>query len=701
MRIRADYGVIKMSKLLLSGLLVSGTIFSTQFAPSQFALSQQPVQIPRVANVNEPPPETSTIVRTVRALVEREHISHPQFDDEMSYRGFDIFLRNIDPLKSYLLQSDIDEFMVYRDKLDDLIKVNDIRFAYIVYKKYLTRMEEVMPYIHEQIDATHDFTADEYMPADAKEMAWAANDAELKDRIRKKIKLEILALRAEKKSEEEIKSTLHKRYKTIQNMKVQLDVDELLELYLTSLTSSLDPHTTYMSPREQDDFDVHLKLKFFGIGATLRPDGGQTVVENVVPGGAADKDGRLKPGDLIVGVSQDGETAVVETVDMKLQDVVAMIRGPKGTKVNLHVKVGGTGDTKIYQITRDIVNLEEDAARAEIIEHGEKPDGSKYKIGFINLPSFYLDMEGARRGSSNFRSTHRDIAKIIEDFKTKGVEAIVLDLSRNGGGSLQEAIATTGLFIERGPVVQVKTPSGRVESLDDEESMIAWTGPLVVKNSKMSASASEIFAGAIQNYSRGLIVGDPNSHGKGTVQTLLDLAQFIGSKRSQGGLKLTIQQFYLPDGRSTQLEGVSSDVVLPSITAKLDISESDLDYPIPEGKVRAQPHKDYQMVSSAMKADLQSRANARISENADFGKLLDRIETYVRQKAEKQIPLNEEAYMARRKEYDSEKEEEEELMPKPKDRAKVFIDDYYNREVLSITCDYIDLLRQSNKIVAK
>lgn len=690
-----------MSRLMLSGLLITGTIFSTQLTSPQQAQSQQPTQIPRVANVDEPPPETSTIVRTVRALVEREHISHPKFDDEMSYRGFDIFLRNVDPLKSYLLQSDVDEFMVYRDKLDDLIKVNDIRFAYVVYKRYLKRMEEVMPYIHQQIDADHDFTVEEFMTADAKELPWASNEAELRDRIRRRIKLEILSLRADKKSEEEVKSTLHKRYKTIQNMKTQMDVDELLELYLTSLTSSLDPHTTYMSPREQDDFDVHLKLKFFGIGATLRPDGGQTVVENVVPGGAADKDGRLKPGDWIVGVSQEGDATVVETIDMKLQDVVAMIRGPKGTKVNLHVKVGGTGDTKVYQITRDIVNLEEDAARAEIVEHGEKPDGSKYKIGFINLPSFYLDMEGARRGTANFRSTHRDIAKIIEDFKSKGVEAIVLDLSRNGGGSLQEAIATTGLFIEKGPVVQVKTPSGRVESLDDDEPSIVWTGPLVVKNSKMSASASEIFAGAIQNYSRGLIVGDPNSHGKGTVQTLLDLAQYNGSKRSQGGLKLTIQQFYLPDGRSTQLEGVSSDVVLPSITAKLDISESDLDYPIPEGKVRAQPHKDYKMVDAAIKAELQSRANERIASNSEFGKLLDRIATYVRQKAEKQIPLNEEAYMARRKEFNSEKEEEEELMPRSRDRSKVFKDDFYNREVLNITADYIEMLRQSNKIVAK
>jgi carboxyl-terminal processing protease len=692
MRITEVSSSNRFQRALAAALIASGTL--------AFPTILRAEELPRVAAVSEAPANTSFIVRAVRTFIEKEHISHPQFNDEMSYRGFDLFLRNVDPLKMYLLQSDIDEFKVYQAKLDDLIKVGDVSFAYKVYKRYLARLEKMMPYIHEQIDAEHDFSVDESILADAKEIPWAADENELKDRIRKSIKLNILSLKADGKSDKEIKETLHKRYVSVENIKKQTDVDELLELYLTSLTTSLDPHTTYMSPREQEDFGVHLKLEFMGIGATLRPDGGQTVVENIVTGGAADRDGRLKAGDHIVAVSQDDGSPAVETMDMKLQDVVSMIRGPKGTKVRLHVKPNGTGDTQVYEITRDLIKLEDEAARGEVIEHGSKPDGSKYKIGYINLPSFYLDMDAARRNVKNYRSTRRDLQNIINGFKQQGVEAIVLDLSKNGGGSLQEAIAVTGLFIESGPVVQVKEPGGHVEPLEDEDRNILWSGPLVVKISQMSASASEIFAGAIQDYDRGLIVGDPKTHGKGTVQTLLDLGQQLGMSKSYGGLKLTIQQFYLPNGRSTQLEGVSSDIVLPSLISKLDISESDLDYPLPADKVPARPHKHYRMVDEGMKLELQRAANERIAKNPEFEKLLSQIDSYVRQKEEKSISLKESNYMARRKETNSEKVEEEQLTSKP-DKSKIFNKNFYNEELLNITRDYIDALRRTNKIVGK
>lgn len=695
MRKQADWKARILARATIAGLLVSGTVFSVP-SPS---LAEE---LPRVSAVEEPPANTAMIVRMVKGLVENEHISHPQFNDEMSIRGFDLFLRNVDPLKMYFTQPDIDEFLVYRDKLDDLLRVNNVAFAYKVYKRYLTRLDEMMPYIHEQIDAEHDFNVDESIIADAKEIPWAANEAELKDRVRKTIKLNILSLKADDKTLEQARETLHKRYRTLYLAKSQTDVDELLEVYLTSLTKALDPHTTYMSPREQEDFGVHLKLEFTGIGATLRPDDGQTVVENIVTGGAADRDGRLKVGDHIVGVSQDENSPVVETSDMKLQDVVSLIRGPKGTRVRLHVKPNGTGTTQIYEITRDLIKLEDEAARGEIIEHGMRPDGGKYRIGYINLPSFYLDMDAARRNVRNYRSTRRDLTNIINDFKQKGIDAIVLDLSKNGGGSLQEAIAVTGLFIERGPVVQVKSPGGEVESLDDNDSSMIWTGPLVVKISQMSASASEIFAGAIQDYDRGLIVGDPKTHGKGTVQTLRDLAQewSIGGSKSYGGLKLTIQQFYLPNGKSTQLDGVASDVVLPSITAKLDISESDLDYPLPADKVAAKVHKHYKMTDPVMKVALQNAANERIAKNPEFEKLLTRIDSYVRQKEEKTISLKESDYMARRKELNSEKVEEEQIIAK-EEKGKIFYKNFYNEEVLNVTQDYVEALRRNNKIVAK
>ncbi len=685
-------------KLFLS-LLATSLLATSPAIPFSLAADQ----IQRVSQVDEPPAITKSVVRTVRMLVEQAHILHPKFDDEVSAHGFEIFLKNIDPMKSYFLASDIDEFKPFEYKLDDLLKVSNIKFAYVAYKRYLERLEQVIPIVHQQIDAQHDFTIAETIVSDAKEIGYSKDLNEITDRWRKTIKLQMLSRRADGKTESEIKEALHKQYRMVYNAKSQMDVDELLELYLTSLTSALDPHTTYMAPQEEEEFGVHLKLELKGIGATLRPDDGTTVVETLVTGGAADLDGRIKIGDQIVAVAQDDGSSPVETQDMKLKDVVKMIRGEAGTKVKLHIKTKATGDVQVYEITRALIKLEDSAARSEIIQSGTKADGSPFKVGYINLPSFYLDMDGAKSGKANFRSTTADLKVILKNFRESKVDAVVLDLSRNGGGSLPESVSTTGLFIDQGSVVQVKSPDGKIESLDDEERGVAWDGPLIVKISQMSASASEIFAGAIQDYGRGIIVGDPKTHGKGTVQTLMALAPYMfgaNSKKSYGALKLTIQQFYLPDGRSTQLEGVSSDVVLPSITAKLDISESDLDYPLPVDKVPARPHKNYRMVDSAMKIMLQQGADQRIATNPEFEKLLAEIDAYVKQKDDKTISLKESDFLARRKELKSDKDEEE-LIDAKAERNKIYNPTYYNQEILNVARDYVEVLKTSNKLIAK
>ena len=408
-------------------------------------------------------------------------------------------------------------------------------------------------------------------------------------------------------------------------------------------------------------------------------------------------------GDEIVAVQQEDGSPAVETQDMKIDDVVSMIRGEAGTKVKIHVKPKAGGDRQVYEITRAVIKLEDSAAQSEILERGKKPDGTPYRVGFIKLPSFYLDMDGAKNNKEEYRRTSKDMEAILKKFNESNVDVVVLDLATNGGGSLPEAIAATGLFIDYGPVVQVKDPNGRVIPMLDERG-ITWKGPLVVKISQLSASASEIFAGAIQDYQRGLIVGDPKTHGKGTVQTLLDLAPNtfgLGAAKPQGALKLTIQQFYLPDGRSTQLEGVASDVVLPSMTAEMDISESDLDYPLPMDSVKAQPHKHYSMVDSGIKSSLQGLSADRIAKNEEFGKLLSRIDAYRRQKTEKQIPLKESEYMARRKETSKEKEEEKQFDTTTADRDKIFISDYYNEEILNVAIDYVKSLAAANLLVTK
>jgi carboxyl-terminal processing protease len=690
---------MRLARKSLQGLLIVAMGLSAsglgmiQFPPRAFA-----DDIPKVAQISEPPAATKSIVRAVRQLVEEGHILHPKFNDEMSSRAFDMFIKGVDPLKSYFLASDIQEFRQYERALDDLFVKNNVTFAYVVYKRFLTRLDQVMPIINQQIDAVHDFTIDESIASDAKEIAFATNIDELTERWRKTIKLSFLSLRADKKTDDEIRETLHRRYRTAYNIRTKMDSDELLELYLSSLTNALDPHTTYMAPQEKEDFDTHLKLELKGIGATLRPEDGMTIVESVVAGGAADLDGRLKMGDKIVAVGQEDNSPPVETQDMKLKDVVKMIRGEPGSRVRLHVKPKAGGDQVIYEITRAVIKLEDSAAQEEIVEHGTKPDGSPYRFGYIKLPSFYLDMDGARARKKDFRSTTRDLKKILEKFTASKVDAVILDLSKNGGGSLPEAVSATGLFIEQGTVVQVKSPDGQVEQLDDEDRGIAWNGPLIVKISQFSASASEIFAGAIQDYGRGLIVGDPKTHGKGTVQTLVDISQAIfgpTAKQELGALKLTIQQFYLPDGRSTQLEGVSSDVIIPSLTAKFDVSESDLEFPIPMDKVNARPHKNYRMTDSAMKLALQQATNERVSQDSEFEKLLSRIDAYMKQKDDKNISLKEAEYMALRQEFTPEKIEEEQMEAKA-ERNAIFYPNFYNREVLNIAQDYVKALQSQS-----
>jgi carboxyl-terminal processing protease len=653
--------------------------------------------LPRVLEVAGPRAEDRMVTKAVRQMVAQEHISRRVFDDQTSERTFDRFFRALDPMKLYFLKPDLNEFSESRKSLDDAAAKGDINFAYAVYRRLMERMGEIMPIIHEQIDAQHDFTIDETIPIDRDIVDYSADLAESKERWRKQIKYSLLALRADKKTDEQAREQLHRRFRTIEKNRRQMDVYELLELYLSSLTESLDPHTNYMAPRAQDNFKIQLGLQLQGIGATLKSEDGITVIAGTVPGGAAARDGRLKEGDRITAVGQENSPEMVDVVDMKLDDVVSLIRGPAGTKVRLTVQPKIGSESTTIEITRAKIELKDSAARGEIIERGKKADGSSYKLGYIELPSFYFNMEG-NRGAADARSTKDDIESILNDFKAKGVEAVVLDLSRNGGGSLSEAIGSTGLFIDRGPVVQVKDSEGRAVTYEDEDRSTTWDGPLVVMTSTMSASASEIFAGAIKDYDRGIVVGDPTTHGKGTVQQLEDVAEALfgrNARQSLGALKVTIQQFYLPDGQSTQLEGVKADVVLPSITGVMEgLKESDLDYALPSDRIPQKPHTHYGMVDKTMVDSLKAHSSERIALSDEFNKLKRRIDAYLRQKNEKYASLKESDFLARRAEFDVEKEEEEQINKQEETKNKVYDESFYNEEVLKISVDYLEALRQ-------
>ncbi|MGI9471124.1 MAG: carboxy terminal-processing peptidase [Rubripirellula sp.] len=669
------------------------------------SLSPQPVQAQEVAIAAQAPIELAKpsdrdrlVAKLIARLMPKNHISASGLDDTISERALDLFTNSLDPLKLYFYQSDIDEFDKNSADIDDMVSKGDLSLAYKIFGRFIQRVEERVSTAQELLDGDFDFSKDENIVIDPKSATYANNPDEARDRWRRQIKYALLDLKDEGKEGDEAVEQLRRRYGRYARRWRQTDSDDLLEMYLTAVTTGYDPHSTYMSPGTLYDFQIQMSLNLDGIGAQLREKDGNTIVTRVIPGGAAAKHGKLKTDDAIVSVGQGDSGEMVDIVEMPLTDVVDLIRGKAGTTVRLGVKPGAVGNVEEFKITRARIELEESAARGEIIDHASPDGNGTLKIGYINLPSFYLDMESARQDKQNFRSSTRDVRRIIDDFKGKDIDGIVLDLSKNGGGSLTEAINLTGLFIDRGPVVQVKNSDGSVQQYADEEGGTAWNGPLVVLTSKFSASASEIFAGAIQDYRRGIVVGDPATHGKGTVQTLMNLGQqlFRNNRENYGALKVTLQQFYLPDGQSTQRKGVLADIVLPSITSKMDIGEGDLKFALEHDTVKAARHSLYNMVPADLMGQIRQSSATRVAEDEEFTDLLRRIESYVSQKEQNTVSLEENAFMARRKELDSQKEEEDEHMDQQVENEVIYRDNFYNREVINIASDYIEGLRKQN-----
>jgi carboxyl-terminal processing protease len=603
----------------------------------------------------------------------------------------------LDPRKVFFSQADVDGFMEYRDQLDDMALKGDTSFAYQVFHRFLERINERVKLVDELLPQIQDFNNDEEMVTDPDVISYAKNDAEMRDRWSKRLKYDLLDLMSDKKLEgKPAQEKISKRYHQLAKRMAQTDHDELLEMYLTAMTTAYDPHTTYMSADTLMNFEIQMRLNLEGIGAALEAPEGETVVKKIIPGGAAAKDGRLKSDDRIVGVGQGSEGPIEDVSEMKLNEVVKRIRGHQGTTVRLKVIPKGETEAKVYAIIRQQIELTDSEARSVILEAGKKADGSPYKVGVINLPSFYMDMSGAKSGRDDFKSTTRDVARLLKDFNAQKVDAVVIDLRHNGGGSLTESINLTGLFIDTGPVVQVKDIDGTKQQYEDTERGLAWTGPLVVLTSKFSASASEIFAGAIQDYKRGLIVGDTSTHGKGTVQSLLDLGQklFRGLPNAPqlGALKITIQQFYRPDGDSTQSRGVLADVPLPSISSQLDVGESSLDYALKFDHVDALKHPRYNLVDNRLIEQLKNTSAARRKDSKDFQKVTRDIARFNEQKEKKRISLNKDKFLADKAELSAEKQEEKELEEQNDPNRPVVKRDYYFNEVLAITADYVSML---------
>lgn len=644
------------------------------------------------------------VTNAVRSLLDQRHLLRRPLDDEISQRAFDSFFKSLDPMKVYFYQSDIDEFTRERLLLDDFARNNDIDFAYKVFNRFLERLDERIADVPNLISMKHDFSLEEELITDPDKATYSTTPEEARDRWRKRIKYELLNFKDEEVSEEDAIDRLNRRYSSYAKRMQQYKPDDLLEIYLTSITTSYDPHTTYMSPTTLENFNIQMKLNLEGIGAALTLTDGYTVVSRIIPGGAADKQGELKPETRITAVGQGVDGEMVDVVDMRLNDVVQLIRGKAGSIVRLAVR-SAEGEPSTIQIIRDRIELKDSEARGEIVSSNAFPgmpvkaNGIPYRVGVIKLPSFYLDMAGARMDTPDYKSTTRDVRKILSDFKQQGIDAVMLDLRFNGGGSLTEAIQLTGLFIDQGPVVQVKDPTNNIQRYEDDEAGTAWDGPLVVVTNKFSASASEILAGAVQDYNRGIVIGDKTTHGKGTVQSLLDLKQQLfpnlRNAPNLGALKITMQQFYLPNGESTQKRGVIADVALPSTTNEMDIGEADLDYAVSFDKIPMAPHMMYQadQVRNQIVDQLNIRMQKRIDTSEDFAKDLRQIARYKEQKERDSVSLNEEKFFARRKELNADKEDEENFKKIEGGEEDVIdLEDHYDQEILRITLDYLTLL---------
>ncbi|QEG23929.1 carboxy terminal-processing peptidase [Mariniblastus fucicola] len=668
------------------------------------------------------PPSRSQkrVGKLVAELMTRTHLSRRELDTEISSRAFKLYMKMLDPTKSYFLQSDVDDFAAEKKSIAENVKNGNFDFGIKVYKTFLERVKQRTELAIELAGVEHDFTVKEEMITDPDLATYATSEAEARDVWRKRIKYNLLVFRGDEELDKEDGNSekkkkkvdpvekLQKRYTSFARRMMQTDTEDIIEMYVTAVTNSFDPHTSYMSRRSYENFVISLSLELEGIGATLSGnDEGYTVIRSIVPGGACDTQGGISVDDVIMEVGQGDETGnrvdptlaekngtdFIDINSMKLDDVVGMIRGKAGTVVRLNVQSEEGGDIRTVEIVREKIKLEDSAAQGKVFEQGTNADGSPRKIGIIELPSFYADMSGRPDG----RSTTTDVKRILDQFNDEGVDGVVLDLRKNGGGSLQEAIDCTGLFIDAGPVVQIKDASNQIIKLDDNNRGASWSKPVVVLTSKFSASASEILAGALQDYDRGIIVGDTTTHGKGTVQTLMDLNEVFYRMRNApnkyGALKITRSQFYRPNGDSTQKRGVLSDLVLPSVTDKMPVGESDLEYPVEFDRISAADYSSYGSADEEVKKALQIRSAERVKASDKFAKRIRRIEEYVRQKDMKTVSLNEEEFLARSRELRAEKEDEK-VIEEQVSGNKEIKRDYYLDEVLEITADYMTMLEK-------
>jgi len=562
-------------------------------------------------------------------------------DDALSARIMDRFIKSLDPDRVLFLQADIDRFMSDRSEIDDAIERKDLKIPFAIFNAYEQRVVDRMTYARNLLKQGFDFSVQEDYSVLRDKEPWPQSEAESNELWRKRVKSDWLRLKLGGKADAAIRETLDKRYANTLEGVYKFKSDDVFQSFMDAYATSIDPHTDYFGAAASADFNISMKLSLFGIGAVLQDRDDYTTIRELVPGGPAQLSGKLAVGDRITGVGQGKDGAIKEVVGTRLDEVVQMIRGKKGSVVRLDIlpaDAGADGPHRVVNLVRDKISLEKQAASKAVlsVNVGE----ATRKIGVITLPVFYEDFEAKSRGDNDYRSASRDVAKLLGELKQEKVDSVLIDMRNNGGGSLDEAIDLTGLFIGNGPVVQQRGSDGKVAVRNADFAAPVWTGPMGVLINRGSASASEIFAAAIQDYGRGVIVGEP-SFGKGTVQTVLNLDQMVrNSKPEFGELKVTIAQFFRVNGGTTQLRGVTPDISLPGLSDPTSFGETSYDNALPWAQIKPANYTPSDAVTTLLPT-LQSRHDARVGGDPDFQRLLKDIADLKAQREKGVISLNE------------------------------------------------------------
>lgn len=597
-------------------------------------------------------------------LLAFSHYKHLTINDSLSELIHQSYLSALDESKLYFLEEDVQNFHAFRYNYDDFLREGQLEMPFMMYSFFLERFHQRMKKNYEILEKGFDFTIDEYFETDREGVSWAKNEEELDEVWRKYLKSQVLSIKLAGKSEKESVQIVKERLQTYQKNIQNADEEDVFQIFMNSVTGVFDPHTSYFSPASSDDFKIKMHKSLEGIGATLRSDNDYTKIVGLVPGGPAFNSKMLKVGDRIIAIGQGEHGEMVDVVGWKLDDVVEKIRGAKGTVVRLHVVSEnapiGTPPREV-RLVRDKITLEEQSAEKKSfwVERGAK----KYKIGVITIPSFYLDFDGMRKGDKNYKSTSKDVKKLIQELQKENIDGLIVDLRDNGGGALLEAVTLAGLFLPEGPIVQVKSANGEVEIFNDYDKTAFYNGPLVVLVNRFSASASEIFAAAMQDYKRAVIVGE-QTYGKGTVQNVVDLGQYIDpGGQNQGHINMTFSKFYRVTGSSTQHHGVTPDICFPTLHSAEEFGESSEPNALPWDEISGVFFKPTQHITPKLLDQLHQNYLCRMESDLEMQQLIEEIRWEKELRHRKLISLHEQKF----------KEENERIRLKKEPSSNMYI----------------------------